>query len=137
MVSDRRSGDSLRGLTLVHSNSGLDPLNINTNSVASSLAGTHRAVNRGGEKEKQTSDQTRIAIDRAKPSSETTEVNAGDQTRDRQGNGRQPNNQDHHEIDECDISSDLAADPAQGIIQTEPQIKSPPRADGSNLDVQA
>ena len=65
---------------------------MNINPSAASIAGTSRAAARGGEADNQAAEATRQQTAAEKPAgkdSESNAVDAGDQTDDRGGNGRQ------------------------------------------------
>jgi hypothetical protein len=66
-------------------------MNINA-SAAANIAGTSRAASRGGESDKQAAEATRqqsTAETPAGKAADSSAVDAGDQTDDRHGNGRQ------------------------------------------------
>ena len=67
-------------------------MNINPSAAAASIAGTGRAAARGGEADAQAIESTRQQATADKPggkSADSNEIDAGDQTSDREGNGRQ------------------------------------------------
>ena len=67
-------------------------MNINPSAAAASIAGTSRAAARGGEAEAQAIESTRQQATADKPggkSADSNAIDAGDQTSDRDGNGRQ------------------------------------------------
>ena len=67
-------------------------MNINPSASAASIAGTGRAAARGGEADSQAVEATRQQAAADKPggkSADSNAVDAGDQTGDRHGNGRQ------------------------------------------------
>ncbi len=67
-------------------------MNINPSAAAASIAGTSRAAARGGEADSQAIESTRQQATADKPggkSADSNAIDAGDQTGDRHGNGRQ------------------------------------------------
>ena len=67
-------------------------MNINPSAAAASVAGTGRAAARGGEADNQATEATRQQATAEKPAgkaSDSSAVDAGDQTEDRGGDGRQ------------------------------------------------
>lgn len=84
-------------------------MNINPSAAAASIAGTSRAAARGGEADSQAVEATRQQATAEKPggkSADSNAIDAGDQTGDRHGNGRQMLDQferhDHRDEDEVD-----------------------------------
>jgi len=67
-------------------------MNINPSAAAASIAGTSRAAARGGEADAQAIESTRQQATADKPggkAADSNAIDAGDQTSDRDGNGRQ------------------------------------------------
>ena len=99
-------------------------MNINP-SAAASIAGTSRAAARGGEADGQAMESTRqqsTAENPAGKSTQSSEIDAGDQTGDRGGNGRQvldrfENSEDREEAtpDESPNSSPPLTGPGQHL----------------------
>lgn len=104
-------------------------MNINP-SAAASVAGSSRAASRGGEADNQAVEATRqqsVAEKPAGKSADSNAVDAGDQTGDRGGNGRQL-------LDVFDRSDDADSSPDEMSTQ-----RNPVSADGTgeHLDLQA
>jgi hypothetical protein len=94
-------------------------VNINP-SAAASVAGTSRAAARGGESDNQASEASRQQSTSEKPAGKAADsnaVDAGDQTGDRSGNGRQvldiferSDERDEHQEEELPNSRPASAD---------------------------
>ena len=123
-------------------------MNINPSAAAASIAGTSRAAARGGEADSQAVESTRQQATADKPggkSADSNAIDAGEQTGDRHGNGRQLLDQfeRHDDVDEskADDADDVEAeqespadDDGQGIA---PVSKGDTRmGSGANLDLE-
>ena len=67
-------------------------MNIQPNHSVNSVAGSHRAARKGGESEKQAGELSRATNSGQAPAGESADIDSidkGDQTRDRNGDGRQ------------------------------------------------
>jgi hypothetical protein len=103
-------------------------MNINP-AAAASVAGTSRAASRGGEADNQATEATRRQSAANAPGGKTSEaaIDAGDQTQDRGGNGRQVLDVfEHHEENE-DQEED--SQPKQGKNVS-------PEGSGEHLDLE-
>ena len=101
-------------------------MNINSSAAAASIAGTSRAAARGGEADSQAVESTRQQATADKPggkSADSNEIDAGEQTGDRHGNGRQLLDQ-FERLDDGDESN-------AGDIEAHPE--SPGDADGQGI----
>ncbi len=123
-------------------------MNINPSAAAASIAGTSRAAARGGEADSQAVESTRQQATADKPggkSADSNAIDAGEQTGDRHGNGRQLLDQfeRHDDVDEskADDADDVEAeqespadDDGQGIA---PVSRGDTRMEtGANLDLE-
>ncbi len=120
-------------------------MNINPSAAAASIAGTSRAAARGGEADSQAVESTRQQATAEKPggkSGDSNAIDAGDQTGDRHGNGRQMLDQfeRHDDADEStatdgqpDYESRSDTD-AQGIAPS--SHRDTPGEAGANLDLE-
>ena len=120
-------------------------MNINPSAAAASIAGTSRAAARGGEADSQAVESTRQQATADKPGGKSTDSNAidaGEQTGDRHGNGRQLLDQferhddgDESNADDGEVDCESQADAdGEGIA---PNSNGDTRTDlGANLDLE-
>ncbi len=104
-------------------------MNINP-SAAASIAGVSHAASRGGEADNQAAEATRQQSASEKPGGKSSEaaIDAGDQTDDRGGDGRQV----------LDVFERADGNKEQGEEQTAPQApRVSPDGSGENLDLEA
>ena len=119
-------------------------MNINPSAAAASIAGTSRAAARGGEADNQAIESTRQQSTSEKPggkAADSNAIDAGDQTGDRDGNGRQILDQFEHQDAEqpadAEVIQDEDLDPTTGqnSIRTIGDAESD--APGQHLDLEA
>jgi hypothetical protein len=123
-------------------------MNINPSAAAASIAGTGRAAARGGEADAQAMEATRQQATADKPggkSADSNAIDAGDQTSDRDGDGRQLLDQfeRHGEGDESKADEGIT-DPRDTDPRTQADAEGiPPGTDrephatpGTNLDLE-
>ena len=120
-------------------------MNINPSAAAASIAGTSRAAARGGEADSQAVESTRQQATADKPggkSADSNAIDAGEQTGDRHGNGRQLLDQfeRHDEGDEAKADQDEADH--ESLTNTDGLGIAPtsngdiPMESGANLDLE-
>ena len=120
-------------------------MNINPSAAAASIAGTSRAAARGGEADSQATESTRQQATAEKPggkSADSNAIDAGEQTGDRDGNGRQVLDQFEHHNEGAEPKADeavaehenLAQSDGQGILPTTDGV--PRMQAGTNLDLE-
>jgi hypothetical protein len=108
-------------------------MNINP-AAAASIAGTARAAGRGGESDNQATESTRQQSTTEAPAGKSSEsaVDAGDQTQDRGGDGRQVLDVFEHAEQE-----DQQPEEQQDADQQQPRGGASPEGSGENLDLEA
>jgi len=120
-------------------------MNINPSAAAASIAGTSRAAARGGEADSQAVESTRQQATADKPggkSADSNAIDAGEQTGDRHGNGRQLLDQferhddvDESKVDDVEAEQESPADAdGQGIAPV--SNGDIPMEPGTNLDLE-
>ena len=105
-------------------------VNIQPNAAAATVAGTSRAAARGGEADNQATEATRQQSVSEKPAGKAADasaIDAGDQTGDRGGNGRQV-------YDRFESSRDEEADSRQ---ESKPAKSVSSEGTGEHLDLEA
>ena len=109
-------------------------MNINP-AAAASIAGTARAARRGGESDNQATESTRQRSTTEAPAGKSSEstVDAGDQTQDRGGDGRQVLDVFEHAAEQ----EDQQPEEQQEAGQQQPRGGASPEGSGENLDLEA
>ena len=120
-------------------------MNINPSGAAASIAGTSRAAARGGEADAQVVESTRQQATADKPggkSADSNAIDAGEQTGDRHGNGRQlldqfERHKDGDEPNACDLEADHEPQVDADVQGIAPASNGDTRMQlGANLDLE-
>lgn len=116
---------------VTHSAAAHAPLN-------ASLAGTARAAARGGESDKQAAEASRQQQSAEKPAGQSpeTQVDAGDETGDRGGDGRQVLDRFEQRASDGEPEDD-AEDQAGDPRPAPPRVDPAPSGPGQQLDLEA